>query len=117
MATRASGSLIIIIEKKHAPWGHTVSASPSLEHIGPLALVPAPNSLRMGPLRPLVPICQSSGPCEFRAGQWLTNGLDSLQWATEACLAAARHTSHGFGWVQVGLIRCPDDARGVHRAL
>ena len=31
MATKASGTLVLIIEKKHAPWGHMVSASPSLE--------------------------------------------------------------------------------------
>ena len=28
MVTKASGTLVLIIEKKHAPWGHMVSASP-----------------------------------------------------------------------------------------
>ena len=31
MATKAPGTLDLITEKKHAPWGHMVSASPSLE--------------------------------------------------------------------------------------
>ena len=31
MATKASGTLVLIIEKKHAPWGHMVSASSALE--------------------------------------------------------------------------------------
>ena len=31
MATKASGTLVFIIENKYAPWGHMVSASPSLE--------------------------------------------------------------------------------------
>ena len=31
MATKASGTLVLTIEKKHAPWGHMVSALPSLE--------------------------------------------------------------------------------------
>ena len=91
MATKASGTLVLIIEKKHAPWGHMVSASPSLE----LRLW---CRLRIASEWPLVdPSCQSSGPYEFRAGQWLKNGLSSLHWATEACLAAAGHISHGFG--------------------
>ena len=60
-------------------------------------MLPAPHSLRMAPRQPLVRMCQSSDPCEFKAGQWLLNGLNSLQCATEACLAAAGHTSHGVG--------------------
>ena len=73
------------------PHGHRLTC------LGASALVPAPHSLRMAPRRPLVRTCQSSGPYEFRAGQWLVEGLSFLSWATEACLAAAGHTSHGFG--------------------
>ena len=31
MTTKASGTLVLIIEKKHAPWDHMVRASPALE--------------------------------------------------------------------------------------
>ena len=31
MATKASGTLVLIIDKKHAPWGHIVRTSPALE--------------------------------------------------------------------------------------
>ena len=31
MATKASVTLILIVEKKHAPWSHMVSTLPALE--------------------------------------------------------------------------------------
>ena len=31
MTTKASGTLVLIIEEKHAPWDHMVGASPALE--------------------------------------------------------------------------------------
>ena len=31
MATKASGTLVLIIDKKHAQWGHMVTTPPALE--------------------------------------------------------------------------------------
>ena len=56
----------------------------------------APHSLRTAPCGYLVPMCQSSGSCVCRAVQKLAIGLNTIQWTTEACLAAAGHTYHGF---------------------
>ena len=41
MATKASGTLVLIIKKKRAPWGHMVKC---LTCLGASALVPAPHS-------------------------------------------------------------------------
>ena len=64
--------------------------------LGASVLVPAPHSLRTAPCGHLVPMCQSSGSCVCRAVQKLAIGLNTIQWTTEACLAAAGHTYHGF---------------------
>ena len=69
---------------------------PGLTCLGASVLVPAPHSLRTAPCGYLVPMCQSSGSCVCRAVQKLAIGLNTIQWTTEACLAAAGHTYHGF---------------------
>ena len=74
MATKASGTLVLIIEKQHASWDLMCSTLPAvwpMHHIG--------------------------GLCMCRADQWLAIGLHTIQWTTEAWLAAAGHTSHGVG--------------------
>ena len=47
MATKASDNLVLIIEKKHAPWGHMVRTSPALN-------LRCWCRLRIAPERPLV---------------------------------------------------------------
>ena len=68
MATRASGTLILIVEKKHAPWGHMVRTSPALE-------LRFWCRLRIASARPIL---GSSDPCARVAVQVyveLANGL------------------------------------------
>ena len=85
MATKASGTLVLIINQQHAtwdlmlppylPWRFTFRASSA--------------SLRTANFGAVGPMCQSGGSCVCRAGQWLGIGLYTIQWTAEACLAAA----------------------------
>ena len=88
MATKTSGTLVLIIEKRHAPWDLMVTALPALElHFR--------CQLRIASARPILlfgavgPMCQSGGSCVCRAVLWLAIGLHTVQWTAEACLAAA----------------------------
>ena len=94
MATKASSSLILIIEKHHASWDLMCS---TLHALGASVLTPAPHSLRTAPRGPVWPMHHNGGLCMCRADQWLAIGLHTIQWSTEAWLAAAGHTSHGIG--------------------
>ena len=97
MATKASGTLVLIIEKQHASWDLMCSTLPALE----LRFRRQPHIASARPLG------GPSGPCTILmacACVELTNGLplacipsSGLPWTTEAWLAAAGHTSHGFG--------------------
>ena len=87
MATKASGTLVLIIEKQHASWDLMVTASPAME-LHSLS-VPAPHSLRTVNFGPVGPMCQSGGSCVCRAVLWLAIGLYTARWTAEACLAAA----------------------------
>ena len=94
MATKASGTLVLIIEKQHTSWGLMVTALPALElHFWCQLRI----RLRTANFGPVGPMCQSGGSCVCRAGQWLVIGLHTIQWTTEAWLAVAGHTSHGVG--------------------
>ena len=93
MATKASGTLVLIIEKQHVSWGLMVTDLPGLElHFWcQLRIASAqPNFGVVGPM------CQSGGSCVYRAGQWLAIGLHTTQWTAEACLAAAGLMHCGF---------------------
>ena len=73
---------------------------PHVQHLtclGASVLTPAPHSLRTAPRGPVWPMHHSGGLCMCRANQWLAIGLHTIQWTTEAWLAAAGHTSHGLG--------------------
>ena len=103
MATKASGTLVLIIAMQYASWGLMVTASPALElHFW--------CQLRIASARPFLgpvgPMCQNGGSCVCRAVLWLVIGLHTVQWIAEACLAAAGLMYCGM-WVQVGLMRCP----------
>ena len=94
MATKASGTLVLIIEKQHASWDLMVTASPALElHFR--------CQLRIASARPLVgpfwPMHHDGDLCMFTADQWLDIGLPTIQWTAETWLAAAGHTSYGVG--------------------
>ena len=69
--------------------------------LGASVLTPAPHSLcTAAPLwarLALWPMHHIGGLCMCRADQWLAIGLHTIQWTTEAWLAAAGHTSHGVG--------------------
>ena len=98
MATKASGTLVLIIQKQHASWDLMFSTLPALELRS--VLTPAPHSidsLRTAPRGPVWPMHHSGDLCMCRADQWLAIGLHTIQWTTEAWLAAAGHTSHGVG--------------------
>ena len=86
MATKASGTLVLIIEKQHASWDLMVTALPALE-------LRFWCQLRIASARPILgpsgPMCQSGGSCVCRAVLWLAIGLHTVQWTAEACLAAA----------------------------
>ena len=94
MATKASGTLVLIIEKQHASWDLMCSTLTALEL---RFLTPAPHSLRTAPRGPVWPMHHCGGLCMCRADQWLAIGLHTIQWSTEVCLAAAGHTYCGFG--------------------
>jgi hypothetical protein len=96
MATKASGTLALIIEKQHTPWGLMVTALPALELHFRCQLRIASARTILGP----------SGPCArvvVRVYVELANGLQlacipsSGLLSAEACLAAAGHTCCGFG--------------------
>jgi hypothetical protein len=75
MATKASSTLVLIIEKQHASWDLMVTASPSLElHFR--------CQLRIASARPILgrvgPMCQSGGSCVCRAVPWLAIGLHTV---------------------------------------
>ena len=96
MATKASGTLVLIIEKQHASWDLMCSTLPALElrfrrqpHIA--------SARPSAPRGPVWPMHHIGGLCMCRADQWLAIGLHTIQWTTEAWLAAAGHTSHGVG--------------------
>ena len=81
MATKASGTLVLIIEKPHASWDLMVTASPALElHFR--------RQLRIASARPILgPL----GPCArvvVHVYVELSYGLHTAGWTTEACLAA-----------------------------
>ena len=96
MATKASGTLVLIIEKQHAPWDLMCSTLPALE----LRFRRQPHIASARPLG------GPSDPCTilyFCACVELTNGLPLAciqSSGTEAWLAVAGHTSHG---VECGL--------------
>ena len=95
MATKASGTLVLIIWKQHASWDLMVTASPALElhfrcqlRIG--------HSLHTANFGPAGPMCQIGGSCVCRAVSWLAIGLHTVKWVAEACLAAAGLMYCGF---------------------
>eukprot|EP00966_Prymnesium_polylepis_P279694 6461748-Prymnesium_polylepis.1 len=95
MATKAHGTLVLIIEKEHASWNLMATALPALElrfwrqlHIA---------SACTAPRGPVGPMHQNGGSCVCRADQWLAIGLNIVQWAIEVCLAASGHACPGFG--------------------
>ena len=74
MATKASGTLVLIIEKRHASWDLMVTASPALElHFRCQLRI----ALRTDNFGPIGPMCQSGGSCVCKAGQWLSIGLNT----------------------------------------
>ena len=82
MATKASGTLFLIIEKQHASWDLMVTASPALElHFR--------CQLRIASARPILgPL----GPCArvvVHVYVELSYGLHTARLTAEACLAAA----------------------------
>ena len=85
MATKASGTLVLIIEKQHAYRLIFLSAS---------LLVPAPHILRTANFGPM---CQSGGSCVCRAVPWLAIVLNIVKWTAVACLAAAGLMHCEFG--------------------
>ena len=95
MATKASGTSVLIVEKHHVL--HGTSCVAPYTCLGASVLTPAPHSLRTAHRGPVWPMHHSGGLCMCRADQWLAIGLHTIQWTTEACLAAAGHTSHGLG--------------------
>ena len=112
MATKASGTLVLIIEKQHASWDLMCSTLPALE----LRFRRQPHIASARPLG------GPSGPCTILvvcACVELTNGLPL------ACIPSSGLLRHG--WQQLDtylmglgadwLIRCPDGALGGHRAL
>ena len=88
MATKASLTLVLIIEKQHASWDLMVTASPALELHFRCQLRIASARPILGPLGPCR-MCQSGGSCVCRAVLWLAIGLHTARWTAEACLAAA----------------------------
>ena len=88
MATKASWTLVLIVEKQHASWDLMVTASPALElHFRcQLRIASAVRTVNFGPVGPM---CQSGGSCVCRAVLWLAIGLHTVRWTAEACLAAA----------------------------
>ena len=92
MATKASGTLVLIIEKQHASWDLMCSTLPALE----LRFRRQPHiaSARPGPVWPMH---HGGGLCMCRADQWLAIGLHTFQWTTEAWLVAAGQKSPGVG--------------------
>ena len=88
MVTKASGTLVLIIEKQHASWDLMVTASPALElHFRcQLRISSAVRTANFGPVGPM---CQSGGSCVCRAVLWLAIGLNTVKWTNEACVAAA----------------------------
>ena len=84
MATKASGTLVLIIEKQHAPWDLMVTALPALElHFR--------CQLRIASAQPILgpsgPCAQGGGSCVCRAVLWLaivacisSSGLLRLAW-------------------------------------
>ena len=90
MATKASGTLVLIIEKQHASWGLMCSTLPAL-------VLRFRRQPHIASARPLV---GPSGPCTrvvVCACVELAIGLHTIQWSTEAWLAAVGHTSYGVG--------------------
>jgi hypothetical protein len=65
--------------------------------LGASLSVPAPHSLRTANFGAVEPMCQSGGSCVCRAVLWLAIGLHTVQWAAEACLAAAGLVHCEFG--------------------
>ena len=92
MATKASGTLVLIIKKQHASWVLMVTALSGLE----LHFWCQLHSLRTANFGVVWPMCQSGGSCLFRAGQWLSIGLHTTQRTAEACLTAAGLMYCGF---------------------
>ena len=100
MATKASGTLVLIIEKQHTSWGLMVTALPALElHFR--------CQLRIASARPITQfwarwsfVPQSGGSRVCRAVLWLNIGLYTVKWTAEACLAALglMFVNLGAGW-------------------
>ena len=118
MATKASGTLVLIIEKQHASWDLMVTASPALElHFRcQLRIASArPIAANFGPVGPM---CQS-GSCVCGAVLWLAIGLNTVKWTAEACLAAAGLMFCEFGCrlasygAPTALEHCPAGVRPV----
>ena len=97
MATKASCTLVLIIEKQHASWDLMVTALPALEVHFRCQLRMRLHSLRTANFGAVGPMWQSGGSCVCRAVLWLAIGLHTVQWTTEACLAANRLVYCEFG--------------------
>ena len=65
--------------------------------LGASVLTPAPHSLCTAPRGPVWPMHHIGGLCMCRADQWLAIGLHTIQWTTEAWLAAAGTHFMGLG--------------------
>ena len=92
MATKASGTLLLIIEKQHASWDLMVTASLALElHFW--------CQLRIASAR-VRPILGPLGPCAIvvvHVYVELSYGLHTAGWTAEACLAAVGLMCCEFG--------------------
>ena len=91
MATKASCTLVLIIEKQHAPWDLMVTALPALElHFR--------CQLRIASARPILgPL----GPCArvvLHVYVELSYGFYTARWTADGCLAAAGLMYCEFGW-------------------
>ena len=81
MATKASWTLVLIIEKQHASWDLMVTALPALEvHFRCQLRI----RLRTANFGAVGPMCLSGGSCVCRAVLWLVIGLNTVQWTAEA---------------------------------
>ena len=118
MATKASGTLVLIISHHREAECFMGPHDYRLTYLGASLLVPAPYSLRTANFGVVGPMCQSGGSCVCRAVLWLVIGLHTVQWTAEACLSAAGLMYCEFGciWASYGaptaLEACIEHCRG-----
>ena len=110
MVTKASGTLVLIIEKQQASWDLNVTASPALELHFRCQLRIASAQPILGPL----------GPCARVVVHVYVELSYGLPLACIPPCGLLRLTLQQLDsciviWVQVGLIRCPDGARALCR--